>query len=94
MDSGIFDMLVDRVINERLDSIVLSNEEYKQAQRDIGAVTKEVEAHGFSADELKLIDRLVCAYTAEGALSVKLSYAQGFKDCVLFLKEIGVIKTE
>ncbi len=94
MDSGIFDMLVDRVVNERLDSIVLNDEDYKQTQKDIGLVTKEVEAHGFSADELKLIDRLVCSYTAEGALSAKLSYAQGFRDCVVFLKEIGVIKTE
>lgn len=94
MDSGIFDMLVDRVIDERLDSVVLSNEEYKQTQRDIGIATKEIEAHGFSGDDIKLIDRLVCSYTAEGALAAKLSYAQGFKDCVIFLKEIGVIKTE
>lgn len=94
MDSGIFDMLVDYVVNERLDTVVLRDEKYKQAQRDVGFITNEVTEYGFNDEQLKLIDRLVCSYTAEGALSARLSYAQGFKDCVTFLKEIGLIKTE
>lgn len=93
MDTGIFDILVDRVINERLDSFVLKDTEYKQAQKEIGNITREIENHNFTPEELKLIDRLVCSYTAEGALSCKLAYAQGFKDCVAFLKEIELIKT-
>ena len=83
MDSGIFDMFTEHIINERLDTFILNNEEYRQSQKDIGIVTKEVNDHGFSDDEQKLIDRLICAYTAEG-----------FRVCVTFLKEIGIIKTD
>ena len=94
MDSGIFNIFTEHIINERLDTFILNNEEYRQSQKDIGIVTKEVNDHGFSDDEQKLIYRLICAYTAEGALSSRLSYAQGFRDCVTFLKEIGIIKTD
>lgn len=39
-----------------------------------------------------MIDRLVCAYTENGALYGLMTYKKGFRDCGSLLREMDLVK--
>lgn len=94
MDNGnnIFDELTSHATGERLDRIISGDGAYLEAQKEIEKVSMQVKEHGFSEEEMQMIDGLACAYISQGICCMKAAYQQGFKDCACLLGEIGLIK--
>lgn len=94
MDKGnnIFDILTSHATGERLDSMLLEDGAYLEARKEIEKLSMQVKRHGFSEEEMQMIDGLTCAYISQGICCMKAAYQQGFKDCAFLLDEIGLIK--
>lgn len=90
-ENNIFDVLTGNATGERLDSILSGDGEYLEAQKDMEKISVQVKEHGFSEEEMQMIDGLVCAYISQGICYTRVAYQQGFKDCACLLDEIGLI---
>lgn len=91
MESNIFDILTEYLTNERLDAILLQNEEYLQLQKEIDNVTEEIEDLNLTIEQKQIADKLISTYTALSSTYNKLTYQQAFRDCISLLKEIELI---
>lgn len=92
MRKSIFDIITEYAINEGVNSVVRQDDEYKQIQEKIDTLTNEFTALGLSEEQRLLTDRLLTCYNESGACYGKITYQQGFRDCVSLLLEIGMIK--
>lgn len=90
-EKSIFDIITDHSVNEGLTRTLLEDEEYIRIQEEIDGKTEQIDSQDFTKEQRLMIDRLVCAYTENGALYGRMTYQQGFRDCVSFLLEIGLI---
>lgn len=91
MENNFFDFITDELTNERLDSIVLQNPEYRETMYEIDSLAEELKACNFGGEEAKAVNRLICAYLTQNACYSRLAYQQGFKDCAALLVEIGIV---
>lgn len=91
-EKGIFDIITENSINERLDETILNNAEYIKIQEKISECNERLDGLNLTQDERIIIDRLICANTESGAFYGKMTYRQGFYDCVSLFKELDLIK--
>lgn len=70
--------------NERMDSIILQEEEYNSLIAEIDEICKKVKIDNGMNDVLS-------AYNKAHAYYQKRCYQQGLIDCVTLLKELGVL---
>lgn len=91
-EKPIFDIITDCSINERMDSILLHNEEYLKIQDKINKHNEIFDKLNLSKDERLIIDKLICSHAEIGAFYGKMTYKQGFRDCVSLLREMNLIK--
>ena len=85
MRKSIFDIITEYVINESVNSIVWQDDEYKQIQEKIDTLTNEFTALGLSEKQRLITDQFLTCYG-------KITYQQGFRDCVSLLLGVGMIK--
>ena len=57
--SNIFDVLTGLATGERLDSILSGDVAYMETQNEIERVSAQVKGHGFSEEEMQMVDGLV-----------------------------------
>lgn len=91
MEKGIFDLLVDALAHERLDSILLQDSEYQKTVEEIDTLAEALKKLDLSVEEIKAVNRLICAYLTQNACHNKIAYQQGFADCANLLRKIGLI---
>ena len=89
---GIFDVITENSINERLDETILNNEDYIRIQEKISECNERLDGLNLTQDERIIIDRLICAHAESGAFYGEMTYKQGFCDCVSLFKELDLIK--
>ena len=92
MDKDVFEILMENAVNDRLDDIMLENEEYGQIQAKICSMSERLDDFGFTEEQRSFIDDLMCAHTESGCCYGKATYRQGFRDCAALLWEMGLIK--
>lgn len=92
MEKRVFNLLVDALAHERLDSIVLQNPEYEATIEEIDRRAEELKALDLGAEETKAVNRLLFAYVSQNELYSKFAYELGFLDAVALLMEIGVVR--
>jgi hypothetical protein len=92
MERDVFEILMENAVNERLDDILLENEEYSQIQAKVCSMSGRLDDFGFSKEQRSFIDDLMCANTESGCCYGKATYRQGFRDCAALLWEMGLIK--
>lgn len=90
-DGNVFDEWTSHATGERLDNVLSGDGEYLEARKETDRVSMQVKGHGFSAEEMEMIDGLTCAYISQGICRVKAAYRQGLKDCACLLNEMGLI---
>lgn len=91
MERNVFELLVDALAHERLDSIVLKIPEYEFTVEEIDRMAKELEIMDLSVEETRAVNRLITAYLTQNEVYSQTSYKQGFRDCAELLTEIGVV---
>lgn len=91
-EKNIFDVITEYSINDGMDKTVLQNKDYIKIQRKIREHADELDRQHFSREQRLLIDRLVCAHAESGAFYGKMTYRQGFRDCITLLKEMELLR--
>lgn len=94
MSKSILDMISKKMINERLDEVLLSNSEYESTMNEIDRLTAEVKSLNFSEEEQRAVKELISAYLAQNACYSKFAYQQGLKDASVLMLELGLVKLD
>lgn len=92
MEKSVFNLLVDALAHERLDSLILQNPEYDATIEEVDSLAEELKAMDLGMEETKAVNRLICAYLTQNEVYSQASYKQGFRDCAELLMEIGVVR--
>lgn len=91
-ERNIFEVLTDYSVNERMNKVLLENEQYQEVQGKIDDQIELFNRLNLNKEQRRVVDGLVSLHTESGALYGRLTYQQGCKDCVTLLKAVGVIK--
>lgn len=89
---NILDIITDYSVNEGLNGTLLEDEEYISIQEEIDRETEQIHSQNLTKEQCLMIDRLVSAYTENGALYGRVTYKKGFRDCIALLREMDLIK--
>ena len=92
MDKNIFDILTEYAINKRMDDILLQDEEYQKAQKEISSPTDEFNQMGLPKEQRSVIDSLMFFHVESGCCYGRIAYQQGLRDCSLLLRNLELIK--
>lgn len=93
MEKGIFDVMAGCSINERMDGLLLQNEEYIKMQNKIEEQIMLFDKLNLTKEQCLVVDRLISAHTESGVIYGKTAYKQGFQDCAALLLEMRLLKT-
>lgn len=92
MVDNILDILTDNALNERLNGVLLQDEEYQGIQVEIEGLEEEINELRLPKEQRKVIDNLVSANTDSGCRYGWIAYQQGIRDCAALLVEMGLIR--
>lgn len=81
MDKQVLDIIIENLTNERLDGIVRSVEEYRQAEEEMDKTISVLEGM-LDKEQNKVLDRYLSAENHRAAVYAEISYKQGMKDLV------------
>ncbi|MBD5502438.1 MAG: hypothetical protein HDR09_01405 [Lachnospiraceae bacterium] len=84
MDKRVLEIITENLMNERLDSIVQNNEEYRQAEQETNKTICVLEGM-LSQEQQKALDGYLSAENCRAAVYAEISYRQGMKDVLDFL---------
>lgn len=87
MDKRILDILIDNCTNERLDSIIFANDEYKNLLQKYNA-SSEIFESSLTPEQQTLYNAFTADYNAMSALYARLAYEQGMRDCASLWQEL------
>lgn len=87
-----FDVIAGYSVNEGLGEALRQNKAYMAVQKKIDEQTALLDGQNFTREQQLMIDRLVDAYTENGALYGRMTYQKGFRDCGNLLWEMGLIR--
>ena len=93
IEKGIFDVMAGYSINERMDGLLLQNEEYIKMQNKIEEQIMLFDKLNLTKEQCLVVDRLISAHTESGVIYGKMAYKQGFQDCAALLLEMRLLKT-
>lgn len=92
MCKNIFEVITEYAVNEGLNSVMRQSDEYRQIHGRIDELTKEFDGLGLPKEQRLVVDRLLSSYNESGAFYGRMTYQQGFRDCVSLLVEIGMTR--
>ena len=92
MDKNIFEVLTDNALNERLDNILLKDDEYQKIQDGIRNSASKFDELDLSKEQCLIVDRLVSSHIKSGCQYGRIAYQQGIRDCASLLLKMGLIK--
>lgn len=88
----IFEAITDFAVNERMTKTLLENQPYQEVQSQIGSQIELFDKLNLDKEQWLVVDRLVSLHTESGALYGRITYQQGYKDCVALLQAMNLIK--
>lgn len=92
MEKSIFEVITDYAVNEGLSHVLQQSDEYEQIQKEMNEATSKFDALCLPKEQRLIVDRLLTSYNESGAHYGRMTYQQGFRDCVSLLLEIGMIR--
>ena len=84
MDKRVLEIITENLMNERLDSIVQNNEEYRQAEQETDKAICVLEGM-LSQEQQKALDDYLSAENHRSTVYTEISYKQGMKDILTLL---------
>lgn len=91
-EKNIFEVITDYTVSERMIKILQNNEQYQKVQSQIGNQMSLLDELNLDKKKWLVVDRLLSLYTESGALYGRITYQQGYRDCVALLQSINLIK--
>ncbi len=92
MVEDIFDIVTECAVNERMDDIMLQNQDYMEIQIKIEEQMRQLDELNLNKEQSLIVDRLISSHNESGSLYGRMTYKQGFKDCISLLQEINLIR--
>ena len=92
MEENILTVMSKMMTRERLDQVIVSENKYREKDREMGKLSKQLREYDFTREQRQAIDRLLSAGNACCARYGELAYQQGAKDVVSILREFDLIK--
>lgn len=89
---NIFEAVTDYAINERMSKMLLGNWQYQKLQKRIDKQFELFDKLNLDRKQWLAIDRLLSLYVENGALYGRITYQQGYRDCVAMLQAMDLIK--
>lgn len=80
----VFDKVIECLGNERLDSIIIQNEEYRQAEDAANVASSKMYKIGLSEEGIEAFEQCLAAIHSAGIVYNRLAYQQGMKDVASF----------
>ncbi len=80
----VFEKITECLGNERLDSIIIQNEEYRQAEEAANAASLKMYKVGLSEEGIEAFEQCLAALHTAGTVYNRLAYQQGMKDVASF----------
>lgn len=84
MDKRVLEIITENLMNERLDSKVQNNKEYRQAEQETDKMICILEGM-LSQEQQKALDDYLSAENRRAAVYMEISYRQGMKDILTLL---------
>lgn len=91
-EENIFDAITDYTVNERMANILQNDEQYQEVQSQIGDQFSLFDELNLDKKQWMVVDRLLSLHAQSGALYGRITYQQGYRDCVALLQAINLIK--
>lgn len=91
-EENIFEAVTDYAINERMSKMLLGNWQYQKLQKRIDKQFELFDKLNLDRKQWLAIDRLLSLYVENGALYGRITYQQGYRDCVAMLQAMDLIK--
>ena len=91
-EKDIFEIITEYSVNERMDNILLQNEEYREIQNKIEKQIEQFNELNLNSEQRLVVDRLISIHIESGALYGRMTYKQGFRDCISLLQKVDLIK--
>lgn len=91
-EENIFEAATDYAINERMSKMLLGNRQYQKLQKRIDKQFELFDRLNLNRKQWLVIDRLLSLYAENGALYGRITYQQGYRDCVAMLHAMDLIK--
>ena len=91
-EDNIFEAITDDTVNERMIDILQGNKDYQEVQDQIARQSKLFEGLNLDKEQWLIVDRLLSLYAKSSALYGRITYQQGYRDCVAFLQAINLIE--
>lgn len=80
----VFDKIIECLGTERLDSIIIQNEEYRQAEDAANAASLKMYKIGLPQEGIESFEQCLAALHTAGIVYNRLAYQQGMKDVASF----------
>lgn len=87
----VIEIIIENLTNERLDEIVLQDEDFCTIDSQLDDALTHYEILGISKQDAKVINEIFDLYVAHSARYAALAYRQGLTDSVGLLKNLGII---
>ena len=83
----ILDIIVENLTNERLDSLVFANDEYKKIMQKFEE-SSQIFEDSLTPEQHKKFVQFMDDYNAQSALYARLAYKQGMRDVAELWQEL------
>lgn len=92
MEENILTVVSKLMTGERFDRIVSGEKEYREKDKEMEELSKQIREYDLTKEQRQAVDRLLSAGNACCARYGELAYEQGAKDVVAILRELDLIK--
>lgn len=91
-EEKVFEAITDYTVNERMIKILPENKQYQEVQERIASQIKLFEGLNLEKEQWMIVDRLLSLHAESGALYGRITYRQGYRDCVALLQAMNLIR--
>lgn len=90
-EKNLLDILAEERIHKGLENVLVDNELYQAAQKEVDEALSELENVGLSREQNRVVDKAISATNASGAAYGATAYKQGLYDGIKLMSEVNKI---
>ena len=90
-EENLLDIFAEERIHKYLDNALDNNELYLSAQKEVDGTISELGKAGLNREQSKVVDKVISATNASGAVYGATAYRQGLFDGIKLMSEVNQI---
>ncbi len=90
--NSLVELLTEERMNTALEQALKTNESYQNWNRKIESQERKIDKMRLNKIQRIAVDRLISAYNANAAEYGRAAYEQGFKDCLILMRELSQLE--